>query len=130
VRNHLRKVVRRTERSEDRARGTLRTLTVLIPRDYNPDKNGVRRRVELSKFVRTFREMRRLFTGYSVQPAEGWYRDPDSGEGVRDRHFRIDIDLPVTPSVTQGLRKWKNILEFRFDQRAIYMKISERAFWL
>jgi hypothetical protein len=62
---------------------------------------------------------------YSVKPAEGWYRDPDSGAGVRDRHFRIDVDLPVTPSVTESLRKWNNILEFRFDQRAIYMKISQ-----
>ena len=130
MRSHLRKVVRRSERSEDHARATLRTLTVLIPRNYNPDAKGVRKRVELSKLVITFREMRRLFAGYSVQLAEGWYRDPDSGEGVRDRHFRIDIDLRVTPSVTERLREWKNILEFRFDQRAIYMKISERAFWV
>jgi hypothetical protein len=109
---------------------TVRTLTVLIPRSYNPDAKGERKRVELSKLVRTFREMRRLFTGYSVQPTEGWYRDPNSGEGVRDRHFRIDVDLPGTPLITESLRKWKHILEFRFDQRAIYMKISERAFWL
>ena len=106
MRSHLRKVVRRSERSEDRARATLRTLTVLIPRSYNPDAKGVRKRVELTKLVITFREMRRLFTGYSVQAAEGWYRDPDSGKGVRDRHFRIDVDLPVTPSVTERLRNW------------------------
>jgi hypothetical protein len=65
-----------------------------------------------------------------VQPTEGWYRDPDSGKGVRDRHFRVDVDLLVTPSVTESLRSWKNILEIRFEQRAIYMRVSERAFWL
>jgi hypothetical protein len=29
-----------------------------------------------------------------------------------------------------GLRKWKNILELRSDQRAIYMRLAERTFWL
>ncbi len=130
MRSHVRKVVRRSERSGDRTRGTLRAFTVIIPRSYNPDAKGVRKRVELSKLVTTFREIRRLFTGYSVQASEGWYRDPDSGKGVRDRHFRIDVDLPVTPSVTERLRNWKHILELRFGQRAIYMKMSERAFWL
>lgn len=129
MRSRVRKVVRRSERPESRPRATLRTFTVLIPRSYNPDANGVRKRVELSKLVTTFREMRRLFPGYSVQPSEGWYRDPDSGKGVRDRHFRVDVDLLVTQSVTESLRKWKTILEFRFDQRAIYMRLSELAFW-
>src|SRR5271157_5735406 len=99
MRNPLRKVIRRPERPEVRERATLRTLTILIPRTYNPDATGVRKRVELSKLVRTFREVRRLFSGYSVQPTAGWYRDDKTGEGVRDHHFRFDIDLPVTPSV-------------------------------
>jgi len=74
--------------------------------------------------------MRQLFPGYSVQAVEGWYRDPASGKGVRDHHFRVDVDLMVTTSVIESLRKWKKILELRFDQRAIYMRLSERAFWL
>jgi hypothetical protein len=130
MRNPLRKVVRRPERSGAREKAILRTLTVLIPRTYNPDATGVRKRVELSKLVRTFREMRRLFSGYSVQPTTGWYRDENTGKGVRDRHFRFDSDLPVTPSVIENLRKWKNILEVRFEQQAVYMKLSERAIWL
>jgi hypothetical protein len=128
MRSHLRTVVRRSERPPGNA--TLRTLTVLIPRSYNPDEKGVLRQVELSKLVITFREMRRLFAGYSVHPAEGWYRDPESGKGIRDRHFRLEVDLVITSSVAKTLRKWKNILELRFDQRAIYMRLSERAFWL
>ena len=130
MRNPLRKVARRTERPEARERAILRTLTVLIPRTYNPDVTGVRKRVELSKLVRTFREMRRLFSGYSVQPTTGWYLDENTGKGVRDRHFRFDIDLPVTPPIIQSLRKWKNILEVRFDQQEIHMKLSERVIWL
>lgn len=130
MRNPLRRIVRRPERPETRERATLRTLTILIPRTYNPDATGVRKQVELSKLVRTFREMRRLFSGYAVQPTAGWYRDDNSGKGVRDRHFRFDIDLLVTRSVIETLRKWKNILEVRFEQQAIYMKLSERAIWL
>ena len=100
MRSQLRKVVRRPERPEARERATLRTLTVLIPRTYNPDMMGVRKRVELSKLVRTFREMRRLFSGYSVQPTAGWYRDENTGKGVRDQHFRLTLTylLPRRPS--------------------------------
>jgi hypothetical protein len=130
MRNPSRKVVNRPGPTEVRERATLRTLTVLIPRTYNPDATGVRKRMELSKLVRTFREIRRLFSGYSVQPTVGWYRDENTGKGVRDRHFRFDIDLLVTRSVIETLRKWKNILEVRFEQQAIYMKLSERAIWL
>jgi hypothetical protein len=74
--------------------------------------------------------MRRLFTGYSVQNTKGWYRDPETGKEVRDRHFRVDVDLPVTPRIAKRLRNWKNILELRFDQTEIYMRFSERVFWL
>jgi hypothetical protein len=127
---HSRKVVRRSVWPEAHERAALRTLTILIPRSYNPDARGVRKRVELSKLVHTFREVRQLFPGYSVQATEGWYRDRDTGEGLRDHHFRFDIDVLVTPSVIDSLRKWKNILEVRLEQRVIYMKLSERAIWL
>ena len=130
MRKPLRKVVRRPERPEARERATLRTLTILIPRTYNPDATGVRKPVELSKLVRTFREMRQLFRGYSLQHTVGWFRDPETGKGVRDRHFRFDVDLPITPPIIQSLRKWKNILAVRFEQQEIYMKLSERVIWL
>jgi hypothetical protein len=62
------KSFRRSERPEGHPRATLRTFTVLIRRRYNPHAKGVRKRVELSKLVRTFREMRQQFPGYSAQP--------------------------------------------------------------
>src|SRR5258706_11313605 len=74
-------------------------------------RRGIRRRVELSKLVRTFREMRRLFTRYSVQNTKGRYRDRETGEEVRDRHFRVDVDLLVTSEMAESLRKLKHILE-------------------
>ena len=65
-----------------------------------------------------------------AQYATGWYREPHSGKGRRDSHFRFDIDLPVNPSTLTMLRRWKTVLEDRFEQQAIYMKLSERVFWL
>jgi hypothetical protein len=130
MRGHLHNAVRRPEWPEGHARAPLCTFTVLVPRNYNPDEKGIRRRVELSKLVRTFRELRRLFTGYSVQNTKGWYRDRETGEEVRDRHFRVDVDLLVTPEIAESLREWKHILELRFDQAEIYMRLSERLFRL
>jgi hypothetical protein len=130
MRSPLRKAVRRPKRPTSREKATLRTLTVLIPRSYNPDARGVRKKIELSKLVRTFKEIRQLSPGHSLQRIEGWYRDRDTGKGVRDHHFRFDVDMHVTPSVIENLRRWRGILERRFDQQAMYMKLSEKVFWL
>ena len=75
--------------------------------------------MELSKFVRTFREIRQLSPGYSLQRTEAWSRDRDTGKGIRDRHFRFDIDMHVTPSVIESLRGWRRILEKRLEQQSI-----------
>jgi hypothetical protein len=106
--------------------GVLRTLTVLIPRRYNPDQNGVRRKVEISKISTTLREIKLLFSGYSVSSAKGWNR----GDNIRDEHLRFEIDLEITPARLQMLREWKTLLERRFEQRSIYMKLSDRTMWL
>lgn len=128
--NQLRKAVRRPEWPKAHDKATLRTLTLLIPRSYNPDAQGARKRVELSKLVRTFREIRQLSPGYSLQRTEGWYRDRDTGKGVRDRHYRFDIDIFVTPSVTESLCTWRRILERRLEQQSIYMSLSKEVTWL
>jgi hypothetical protein len=54
----------------------------------------------------------------------------NTGNEYRDKHFRFDIDLFVTPSMSEALRKWKLVLQHRFDQREIYMKLSGPAAWL
>jgi len=125
-----RQLVRRSLRTEPQGRGSLRTLTIMIPRNYNADDGRQRRRVELSKLVRTMREIRQLFSGYSVQPAEGWYRDKSTGKQYRDKHFRFDIDCFVTPPLSDALRTWKVVLQRRFDQQEIYMRLSGPAAWL
>lgn len=125
-----RKLVRHRQKSKNRAKATLRTLTILIPRRYNPDAQGARKPVELSKLVRTFQEIRQLTLGYSLQCTEGWYQDPTTGRDVRDRHFRFDIDMHLTQSVITNLREWKRNLERRLKQQSIYMSISKEVRWL
>jgi hypothetical protein len=125
-----RKVARYWQRPKSRDKAILRTLTLLIPRSYNPNAEGVRKPVELSKLVCTFREIRQLSSGYDLLRPDGWYRDRNTGKGVRDRHFRFDIDMLVTPSVKKRLRAWRGILELRLEQQSIYMKLSSRVTWL
>jgi hypothetical protein len=127
---HLRQFVPSRKRSRSHDKAILRTVTILIPRSYNPDERGSRKPVELSKLVRTFREVRRLSSGYSLQQTEGWYRSRETGKGVRDRHFRLDIDLQTTPLVIANLRAWTRTLEHRFDQESIYVRLSKETTWL
>jgi hypothetical protein len=130
MQTRVRKIIRRRERSKNREKATLRTLTILIPRSYNANAQGMRKAVELSKLVRTFREIRQLSSGYSLLRTDGWGRDRNTGKGIRDRHFRFDIDLLVTPSVKERLRAWRRILEVRLDQQSIYMSLSKEVTWL
>jgi hypothetical protein len=128
--NHVRRAVRRREWARVHERATLRKLTILIPRSYNPDAQGVRTRVELSKLVRTFREIRQLSPGYSVQQTGGWYQDRETKKWIKDHHFRFDIDLLVTRSVIAGLSTWKGILERRLKQQSLYMCLTKEVSWL
>ena len=128
--NQLRKAVRRQEWARTHEKTTLRKLTLLIPLTYNPDAEGIRKRVELSKLVRTFREIRKLSPGYSVQQSEGWYQHRDSRKWIRDHHFRFDIDLRTTASVIASLSTWKVILERRLEQQSIYMSLTKEVTWL
>lgn len=126
----MRKIARRRESSKAHDKATLRTLMLLIPRSYNPDAQGMRKPVELSKLVRTFREIRQLSSGYSLLHTDGWCRDRNTGKGIRDRHFHFDIDMLVTRSVIEGLLSWKGILERRLEQQSIYMTLSKEITWL
>jgi mRNA-degrading endonuclease YafQ of YafQ-DinJ toxin-antitoxin module len=113
-----------------KAETTLRALTLLIPRTYNPDENGRRRKVELSKLVDTFQEIRQLTPGYTLHQLQGWYKDPGNEKWVRDQHFRVDIDLLVTPKIHLFLFQWKRVLEIRFEQQSMYMSLSKEIMWV
>jgi hypothetical protein len=96
------------------------TLTLLIPRSYNPDRQGRRRSVESKKLEQTVSEMRHQFPGYTVLACKGW----DGSTRVEDSHLRFEVDLSPTRSQITRLRHWKRILQKRFKQAEIYMRLS------
>jgi len=112
--------------AEQNATTPLCTLTLHIPRFHNPDEHGRRRKCEFSKLKITLRELRQLFTGYSVAKVRGWTRE----DGVRDYHYRFDMDFIATVYQLKKIRAWKVVLEDRFEQRSIYMKLSDRTVWI
>jgi hypothetical protein len=129
MRNLMQSRAIRRKRATAPERATLRTLTLLIPRRYNADESGNRQRIERSKLARTIREMKSFFSGYSSFRTTGWTSDGKPG-GIRDHHFRFEMDLLLTASVVMNLRTWKRILEDRFRQDTIYMRLSGPVIWL
>jgi hypothetical protein len=102
------------------------TLTLLIPRLYNPETDGERKKIEWHKLRQTIAEMRLLFSGYTVVRARGWNRE----DNVRDKFLQFQIDFALTSCVWESMRVWEKILRRRFRQRAMYMKITNGSAWL
>lgn len=80
----------------------------------------------MSKLKTTLREMRQLFSGYSVLDTRGWNKD----DRVRDSHYRCEMDFVATRTLVSEITRWKRTLQARFDQHSIYMRISDRTIWL
>lgn len=101
----------------------LQTLIILIPLFYNQNGDAERLAIEPVKVKQTEGEIRRYFTGYSRYQTDGWYRDVQTGEESCDLHLRFEIDDNFTLADVAFLKKWKQTLEHRFEQRSIYMKL-------
>lgn len=92
--------------------------------------NGVTKPVERWKHQVTEAEIRQHFTGYSVSSIKGWYRNAKDGKEFRDRNLRFEIDLAITPAIKRFLHEWKEVLQRRFDQEEIYMRLSSPITWI
>lgn len=104
----------------DSTRGnSLCTLKLLIPRFHNPDEHGRRRKCSFAKWKLTVREIRQLFTGYSVTSTKGW----NSEDRVRDSHYCFEMDFLETPELIERIREWNPVLGPGVEQREIYMKL-------
>lgn len=108
----------------------LLTLTVLIPRFYNPDDRGVREPVEAEKIEETEQEMLGYFSGYQKFLIEGTYRDSETGEEFHDALVRFEIDAEFDHMDRAFLEVWRQTLEERFQQQLIYMKLVGPVRWL
>ena len=100
------------------------TMVVCLPLHYNPSPDGRRVAIEAEKFEETEREIRRHFSGYSRFAITGWYRDDNTGEEFVDQLLRFEVDGTFTGEQLAHLKRWKQELETRFAQRAIYFKFT------
>jgi len=93
----------------------LRTVTVLIPLIYNPNKLGIRLPVGFGKIWRTIGEIKRNFSGFIPSLSLGWCKE----DGIWDLHLRVEIDTVITPDEEVELRRWKEVLRDRFRQSGL-----------
>jgi hypothetical protein len=99
------------------------TLILLLPLRYNPDEAGRRMPIPKVLIERTVREMREMFSGYTLLPAQGWYLDEVTMKGLTDDLVRIEVDGVFTGDDLCALHYWKQKLERRFKQDYIYMRL-------
>jgi hypothetical protein len=100
------------------------TLTVLLPLYYNPTSDGTREAVETEKLERTEMEIRQRFSGYTRWFVEGWYQNKLTGEESTDHLLRYEIDDLFDQTKLDSLNPWFRVLEMRFRQDVIYVKLS------
>ena len=99
------------------------TLILLLPLFYNPDSKGYRKAISKVLIERTISEMQRMFGGYTLTRAMGWYWDETNNTGVSDELVRLEVDGVFTGSDLRALHEWKGKLRHRFKQDYIYMRL-------
>jgi hypothetical protein len=102
------------------------TITLHIPLIQNPNKYGIRMPMSLGKIRTTLRELQARFSGFTLSFRLGWCAD----DRMWDPHLCIDVDTQATVEVERDIQHFKNVLEHRFQQRSIYMKISSPIKWV
>jgi hypothetical protein len=112
--------------ADRRSHAILSTLVINIPRFHNPDGCGMRTKVNLWKLKLTLRELKDIFSGYTAISVKGWSKD----DRLRDSHYRFEIDFNAIPALELQLEFWKRMLEIRFRQNSVYMRVSTGARWL
>jgi hypothetical protein len=108
----------------------LQTLVIHLPLYHNRDHNGHREPVAPPLLNETVAEIRRRYSGYTSYRVTGWYRDVETGREYPDEIIRFEIDALFDEDERVFLNGWKHQLEVRFEQRAIYMKISGPVEWI
>jgi hypothetical protein len=100
------------------------TLILLLPLFHNPDSRGHRRPIPSFLLGRTVDEIQRLFSGYTVTRATGWYWNDSDRTGVPDELVRFEMDGVFTGDDLRLLSIWKETLRRRFRQDYIYMRLG------
>jgi hypothetical protein len=104
----------------------LRTVTIHLPLIHNPNALGLRMPIWLGTAWKVVREIQSQFSGLRLSLGLGWCADQD----IWDPHLCVDFDVLITSEVESFLFSWQKILQERFRQRSIYMKVSAPARWV
>lgn len=101
-------------------------ISIYLPLSYNPEKGKHRRKkIEKEKFKETHKEIALKFGGYSlIKNVEGVWVDP-KGKTHKDTHNVLLILTADTPETRSWLRHYKKVLEQRFEQIEMFIKVSE-----
>jgi hypothetical protein len=104
----------------------LHTITLLIPLLQNSNKLGIRFPTSPRKIRQTLRELQAHFSGFTLSFGLGWCADDE----MWDPHLCVDFDAESTLDLQRYIVWWKKLLEDRFHQRSIYMKLSSPISWV
>ncbi len=98
-------------------------VEVLLPLSYNPDKKGIRKKIEGTKYSETYDEMFYRFKGCTIDnsPLIGGWLDPQTNKPIRDVSKTYWVICKKTKANIQFFRKLKKTLEARFMQDEIMM---------
>lgn len=103
-------------------------VEVLLPKKYNPDKKGRRKKVEGRKYRETFAEVAAKFPNYTVDnsPLLGNWINPKTKKKVIDENKSFFVICKASKTNLTFFRKLKKTLKKRFLQDDIliyYIKV-------
>jgi hypothetical protein len=102
------------------------TITLHIPLIQNPNRYGIRMPMSFGKIRKTIQELQARFSGFTLSFRLGWCAD----DRIWDPHLCVNFDAELTLDVQCFIGRWKKMLEGRFSQRSIYMKLSSPIRWV
>ena len=96
-------------------------VEIFIPLYYNPDENGVSRKIEDEKFIQTLDELFLQFGGYSVNrdPIDGAWLSDETKTQMNDESRSVWIVCEYTDENKDYLMHLKETLMERFQQEEI-----------
>jgi len=109
------------------ASGGFLVALILLPREYNPDAGGRRRRIEADKYAATMRELAMKFGGGSLlRRGRGMRRGFWWDRGIlhEDELLAVEVDMPDSRRARDWIRRYaREVLLPRFAQQAIYIRL-------
>lgn len=98
-------------------------IEILLPLYYNPDENGVRKKIGDNEFSETYKDLMKQFGGCTIvpNPVSGGWINPDTGTEITDELIAYWVIYENTEENIEFLKNFKEVLKERFKQEYIMM---------